>query len=330
MKRNLSDSEHDDVFDESCKGTSPSQSNDSCQVLNRKKRRGIIEKRRRDRINNSLTELRRLVPTAFEKQGSAKLEKAEILQMTVDHLRMLHSKGLDALAFDPHKFAMDYHSVGFRECASEVARYLVTVEGMDIQDPLRLRLMGHLQCYSAQREVQTKAAAAVAHNSTSWSLNPMTSHHGHTQYNNSTTTMNMLTQHNPQHNNPDQMSHHGSLPALPCSEARIGQPVPSDSIASMPSHGPSHGRLPTTAGIAPVMPAATTSGAQISPSIVPSIPHHMHASQYPLSLNTYTFPNLSPNGNSPTSTSSVLNAHAAAVKPLSTMGNRTCLLTIVE
>lgn len=28
----------------------------------------IIEKRRRDRINSSLSELRRLVPTAFEKQ----------------------------------------------------------------------------------------------------------------------------------------------------------------------------------------------------------------------------------------------------------------------
>ena len=30
----------------------------------------MIEKRRRDRINNSLTELRRLVPQAFEKQVS--------------------------------------------------------------------------------------------------------------------------------------------------------------------------------------------------------------------------------------------------------------------
>lgn len=34
----------------------------------------IIEKRRRDRINNSLSELRRLVPTAFEKQVSLYLE----------------------------------------------------------------------------------------------------------------------------------------------------------------------------------------------------------------------------------------------------------------
>ncbi|KAB7499139.1 Hairy/enhancer-of-split related with YRPW motif protein 1, partial [Armadillidium nasatum] len=66
---------------------------DGCGGISRKRRRGIIEKRRRDRINNSLSELRRLVPAAFEKQGSAKLEKAEILQMTVDHLKMLHSKG---------------------------------------------------------------------------------------------------------------------------------------------------------------------------------------------------------------------------------------------
>jgi YRPW motif-containing protein len=61
--------------------------------MTRKKRRGVIEKKRRDRINSSLTELKRLVPSAFEKQGSAKLEKAEILQLTVDHLKTLHAKG---------------------------------------------------------------------------------------------------------------------------------------------------------------------------------------------------------------------------------------------
>lgn len=60
----------------------------------RKKRRGMIEKRRRDKINHLLAELRRLVPAAFEKQGSAKLEKAEILQMTVDYLTTLHAKGM--------------------------------------------------------------------------------------------------------------------------------------------------------------------------------------------------------------------------------------------
>jgi hairy and enhancer of split related with YRPW motif len=55
---------------------------------------------------------------------------------------------------------MDYHIIGFRECASEVARYLVTIEGMDIQDPLRLRLMSHLQCFVAQRELSAKSSAS--------------------------------------------------------------------------------------------------------------------------------------------------------------------------
>lgn len=67
--------------------------------MSRKKRRGVIEKKRRDRINSSLSELKRLVPSAFEKQGSAKLEKAEILQLTVDHLKTLHSKGMSIILF---------------------------------------------------------------------------------------------------------------------------------------------------------------------------------------------------------------------------------------
>lgn len=65
---------------------------------------------------------------------------------------------------------MDYHIIGFRECASEVARYLVTIEGMDIQDPLRLRLMSHLQCFVTQRELSSKTPAAGASNSNWTSL----------------------------------------------------------------------------------------------------------------------------------------------------------------
>ncbi|RUS87300.1 hypothetical protein EGW08_004912 [Elysia chlorotica] len=166
MKRSMSDSDSDDGFDERLKSGSPSQ---SCQITDRKKRRGIIEKRRRDRINTSLSELRRLVPSAFEKQGSAKLEKAEILQMTVDHLKILHQKGINSYNFDPHAVAVDYRGVGFRECAAEVARYLVAVEGLDLQDPLRVRLLGHLQCYSAQREAAAKASLQGG-GATSWGV----------------------------------------------------------------------------------------------------------------------------------------------------------------
>jgi len=55
---------------------------------------------------------------------------------------------------------MDYHIIGFRECAAEVARYLVTIEGMDIQDPMRLRLMSHLQYFVQQRELSAKSCAS--------------------------------------------------------------------------------------------------------------------------------------------------------------------------
>ena len=83
------------------------------------------------------------------------------------------SAGLNGYNLDTAALAMDYRSVGFRECAAEVARYLVTVEGMDIQDPLRLRLLSHLQCFSAQREVATKAGFQNA----SWNHVNMSSHH---------------------------------------------------------------------------------------------------------------------------------------------------------
>lgn len=61
------------------------------------------------------------------------------------------------MAFDPQRYAMDYHVIGFQECVSEVARYLITHEGMDIQNPLRMRLLSHLRCFAAQREMSIKS-----------------------------------------------------------------------------------------------------------------------------------------------------------------------------
>ncbi|XP_072218109.1 hairy/enhancer-of-split related with YRPW motif protein 2 [Leuresthes tenuis] len=132
------------------------------QLMARKKRRGIIEKRRRDRINSSLSELRRLVPTAFEKQGSAKLEKAEILQMTVDHLKMLQATGGKGY-LDAQALALDFLSLGFRECVTEVSRYLSAVEGLDSGDPLRSRLLSHLTSCASQRDAAALTAASHQH-----------------------------------------------------------------------------------------------------------------------------------------------------------------------
>jgi hypothetical protein len=57
----------------------------------RKRKRGQIEKKRRDRINDCVNEIKDLVPTAMEKSTVHKLEKAEILQMTVDHLKTVQN-----------------------------------------------------------------------------------------------------------------------------------------------------------------------------------------------------------------------------------------------
>ncbi|XP_024594564.1 hairy/enhancer-of-split related with YRPW motif-like protein isoform X1 [Neophocaena asiaeorientalis asiaeorientalis] len=140
------------------------------QMQARKKRRGIIEKRRRDRINSSLSELRRLVPTAFEKQGSSKLEKAEVLQMTVDHLKMLHATGGTGF-FDARALAVDFRSIGFRECLTEVVRYLGVLEGPSSRaDPVRIRLLSHLNSYAAEMEPSPTPTGPLAFPAWPWSF----------------------------------------------------------------------------------------------------------------------------------------------------------------
>ncbi|CAK8695029.1 unnamed protein product [Clavelina lepadiformis] len=101
-------------------------------VAARKKRRGVIEKRRRDRINNSLAELRRLIPATAHKKSSPKMEKAEILQMTIDHIKAIQNFS----GFRPFGsisgFEIDYHSFGFRECLDEVRRFFMYIHGTKI------------------------------------------------------------------------------------------------------------------------------------------------------------------------------------------------------
>jgi YRPW motif-containing protein len=129
-------------------------SDDMCAVTGsggrgeRKRKRGEIEKRRRDRINDCLNEIKELVPNALEKSNVNKLEKAEILQMAVDHLRMVAHNNPDRSA---GRGLAELQSAGFRECMGEVSRYLVAVEGMHVEEPLRLRLMSHLHAFSSAR-----------------------------------------------------------------------------------------------------------------------------------------------------------------------------------
>uniref|UniRef100_A0A8C4X3T2 Hairy and enhancer of split-related protein HELT n=1 Tax=Erpetoichthys calabaricus TaxID=27687 RepID=A0A8C4X3T2_ERPCA len=110
----------------------------------------VIEKRRRDRINRCLNELGKTVPMALAKQSSGKLEKAEILEMTVQYLRALHSsdfpRGRDKgelLA----EFANYFH-YGYHECMKNLVHYLTTVERMETKDTKYARILAFLQSKS--------------------------------------------------------------------------------------------------------------------------------------------------------------------------------------
>ncbi|XP_025889404.1 hairy and enhancer of split-related protein HELT [Nothoprocta perdicaria] len=106
----------------------------------------VIEKRRRDRINRCLTELGKTVPMALAKQSSGKLEKAEILEMTVQYLRALHSadfpRGREKELLS--EFANYFH-YGYHECMKNLVHYLTTVERMETKDTKYARILAFLQ-----------------------------------------------------------------------------------------------------------------------------------------------------------------------------------------
>nr|XP_020637929.1 transcription factor HES-4 isoform X1 [Pogona vitticeps] len=109
----------------------------------RKSSKPIMEKRRRARINESLGQLKTLILDALKKDSSrhSKLEKADILEMTVKHLRNLQRAQMTAaLSADPT--VLGKYRAGFNECMNEVTRFLSTCEGVNTD--VRSRLLGHL------------------------------------------------------------------------------------------------------------------------------------------------------------------------------------------
>ncbi|XP_060530877.1 protein hairy-like isoform X2 [Cylas formicarius] len=90
---------------------------------NRRSNKPIMEKRRRARINNCLNELKTLILDALKKDPArhSKLEKADILEMTVKHLQNIQRFQHPVSAVD--STAINKFSAGFRDCATEVGRF---------------------------------------------------------------------------------------------------------------------------------------------------------------------------------------------------------------
>ncbi|KPI95700.1 Protein deadpan [Papilio xuthus] len=119
----------------------PSQGMSKAEL--RKTNKPIMEKKRRARINHCLNELKDLLTDSMDKDPArhSKLEKADILEMTVKHLQRLQRQQLAAaIAADPavlHRFKS-----GFGDCALEVRRYLSRLAS--VPTGLRYRLGDHL------------------------------------------------------------------------------------------------------------------------------------------------------------------------------------------
>ncbi|XP_029173141.1 enhancer of split mgamma protein-like [Nylanderia fulva] len=95
----------------------------------------LLERKRRARINRCLDELKDLMVDALETEGEniSKLEKADILELTVRHLQKLQASrpaGLStSIANGDEISAESRWQSGFGHCAAEACRFLSSLPG---------------------------------------------------------------------------------------------------------------------------------------------------------------------------------------------------------
>ncbi|XP_054016017.1 enhancer of split mbeta protein-like [Hylaeus anthracinus] len=110
----------------------------------RKVMKPMLERKRRARINRCLDELKDLMVTALQAEGEnvAKLEKADILELTVRHLHTL--RAARRLTLTPENSYADRFRDGFTQCAQEVSSFLSTPVAANVHPAAGAQLMRHL------------------------------------------------------------------------------------------------------------------------------------------------------------------------------------------
>lgn len=110
----------------------------------RKVMKPMLERKRRARINRCLDELKDLMVTALQAEGEnvAKLEKADILELTVRHLHTL--RAARRLTLTPENSYADRFREGFTQCAQEVSSFLSTPVAAAVHPAAGAQLMRHL------------------------------------------------------------------------------------------------------------------------------------------------------------------------------------------
>lgn len=194
--------------------------------------------------------------------------------MTVDHLKMLQATGGKGY-FDAHSLAMDFMSIGFRECLTEVARYLTSVEGLDTSDPLRVRLVSHLSTCASQREAAAMTSSMAHHH------HPLHPHHWAAAF----------------HHLPAALLQPNGLHAPEAAPCRLSSEVPPHGSALLTAtfaHTDAALRVPSAGSVAPCVPPLSTSLLSLSATVHAAAAAATAAAQsFPLSF-TSTFPMLPP------------------------------------
>lgn len=118
----------------------------------------MLERKRRARINRCLDELKEFILSTLQAEGEnvSKLEKADILEFTVQHLHKLRRQNrLNTPVTDADRFR-----AGFTHCASEVSRCLASTPGVDVN--LGTKLMTHLGHRLNEMEKTTPLSVSTA------------------------------------------------------------------------------------------------------------------------------------------------------------------------
>jgi len=107
----------------------------------RKVMKPLLERKRRARINKCLDDLKDLMVYALQSEGESitKLEKADVLELTVRHLQKL--KRQQQLQANP-SLDSDRYRAGYTACAAEVSRFMAGMPGVNIT--MGTQLMSHL------------------------------------------------------------------------------------------------------------------------------------------------------------------------------------------
>ncbi|XP_027235570.2 protein hairy [Penaeus vannamei] len=139
----------------------------------RKSNKPLMEKKRRQRINRCLNDLKTLVLEALKKDPSrySKLEKADILEMTVRHVQALHrheSAGVRGRMAGGDE--MSKYRAGFAQCAAEVSRYLSGMDGLP--HDLHANVLSHLNAIASSVTSNVNANATCVQNSVNVAANP--------------------------------------------------------------------------------------------------------------------------------------------------------------